>query len=108
MEFVKVAEASEIPLGHMKMVKVEGKEILIANFDGNYYAIGDKCTHEGADLSKGKFEKNEVVCPWHKARFDVTNGKVTFQPKVLFRQLHLEDEPSYEVKLDGNSILVKV
>jgi len=67
-----------------------------------------KCTHSGADLSKGKLEKNEVVCPWHKARFDVTNGKVTFQPKVLFRQLHLEDEPSYDVKLDGNSILVKV
>src|SRR5512136_2666794 len=108
MDYVKVAETSEISVGKLKVVKLEGKEILITNVNGNYYAIGNRCTHKGAELSKGRLEGNSIICPWHKARFDVTNGKVTFQPKVLFRQLHLEDAPSYEIELDGNSILVKV
>ena len=52
-EFVKVAETAEVPAGKMKMVTVDGKEILIANVEGKYYAMGNKCTHRGGHLSKG-------------------------------------------------------
>jgi len=104
--FEKVAKTSEIPLGSMKAVKLSGLEILIANVNGNYYAIGNRCTHSGAELSKGRLEGNLIICPWHKAKFDVTTGKVVFHPKVLWRQLKLQDEPFYEVKVDGNDILL--
>ncbi|MEM2936185.1 MAG: Rieske 2Fe-2S domain-containing protein, partial [Candidatus Bathyarchaeia archaeon] len=60
---MKVAETSEVPVGKMKMVKLEGKEVLIANVDGNYYAIGDRCTHAGGDLSKGYLSGNIITCP---------------------------------------------
>ena len=42
----------------------------------------------------------EVECPWHNSKFDVRTGDVTSPPAN-------EPEPSYEVKVDGNSILVK-
>jgi len=64
---VKVAETSEIPVGNLKVVKLEGKEILITNVDGNYYAIGNRCTHADVDLSKGRLEGNIIICPRHKA-----------------------------------------
>jgi len=51
--FVKVAETSEVPVGKMKMIKIEEQEILIANVNGKYYAIENICTHAGGDLSKG-------------------------------------------------------
>ena len=45
MSFVKVGELSEVPAGKMKMFKVGGKEYLVANVNGNLYAIGNKCAH---------------------------------------------------------------
>ena len=106
--FVKVAETSEIPTGKMKMVKVEEKEFLIANIDGNYYAIGNKCTHAGGNLSKGSLEGNIVTCPKHKAKFDVTTGKVVSDPKILFLHPKIKNEPSYEVKVKGKEALLKI
>ena len=105
--FVKAVETSEIPIGQMKTVKIEDKEILIANVDGSYHAIGGRCTHAGADLSKGSLEGNILTCPKHKAKFDVTTGKVVFRPKYWRWELKLDDEPAYEVKVEGTSIFVK-
>jgi 3-phenylpropionate/trans-cinnamate dioxygenase ferredoxin subunit len=73
--FVEVAQVDEIPAGAMKSFVVEGKQILVINYDGNYYAIGGKCTHMGGDLSKGKLEGKTVTCPKHGAKFDVTTGE---------------------------------
>ena len=104
---MKVAETSEIPVGSRKVVTIQGKEILIVNIDGSYYAIGNKCTHAGADLSKGRLESNMLTCPKHGAKFDVTTGKVVFRPKFWRWELKLDDEHSYEVKVDGDSVLIK-
>jgi nitrite reductase/ring-hydroxylating ferredoxin subunit len=105
--FVKVAETSEIAVGKMKMVKVKEKDFLIVNVNGDYYAIGNKCTHAGGDLSKGSLEGSMVTCPKHKARFDVTTGKVVSGPKILFMHPKINDEPSYKVKVEGNDILLE-
>jgi 3-phenylpropionate/trans-cinnamate dioxygenase ferredoxin subunit len=103
--FVKVAETSEVPVGRMKMVKIEKNEIMIANVDGKYYAIGNLCTHRKGDLSKGTLQGNVVTCPKHGSRFDVTTGKVVSGPKVPLSP-KIKDEPTYKVKVEGNNILV--
>jgi 3-phenylpropionate/trans-cinnamate dioxygenase ferredoxin subunit len=106
--FVKVAETSEIPTGNLKMVKLEGKEILITNVNGNYYAVGNRCTHAGGDLSKGSLDGHIITCPRHGSKFDVTTGKVVKGPKILFLRPKIKDEPFYEVKVDGKDILLKI
>ncbi len=106
--YVKSAQKSEIPIGKMKMVKLGDKEVLIANVNGNYYAIGNRCTHASADLSQGSLEGNIVTCPKHKSKFDVTSGKVVSGPKMLLVHPKINDEPSYEVKVEGNAILLKI
>ncbi len=45
-------------------------------------------------------EGYEVECPWHQSKFDVRTGEVTSPPAS-------ESEPTYEIRVDGNSILVK-
>jgi len=105
--FVKVAEKSEIPVGTMKAAKIDGKNIVVANVNGNYYAIGLDCTHAGGDLSKGTLEGNIVTCPKHHAKFDVTNGKLVSQPKMGLFHPKANDETTYQVKVDQESILVK-
>lgn len=108
MSFDKVGELSEVPAGKMKMFKVGEKEYLVANVNGNYYAIGNRCTHANADLSQGSLEGKIVTCPKHKSKFDVTTGKVVSGPKMLLIHLKINDEPSYEVKVEGNAILLKI
>lgn len=108
MEFAKVAKTNEIPVGTMKMVKPGETEILIVNLDGRFYAIGNKCTHMGGDLSKGKLEGNVVTCPRHGSKFDVTTGKSISGPKIGFLKLKTGDESPYEVKVEENEILIKI
>ncbi len=108
MSYVSVAETSDVPVGSKKVIAIRGKEILITNVNGNFYAIGNRCPHEGVELSKGPLEGNLIVCPRHKAKFDVTTGKVVHRPKYLFYELKVGDTPSYEVKVEGNSIMLKI
>ena len=75
-EFVRVCRLSEIPVGGMKGVKARGKEILVANIDGQAYAIGDICTHLRGRLHDGCLEGTVVECRNHGAKFDVTDGGI--------------------------------
>src|SRR5919206_1255182 len=99
-DFVKVAETKDIQTSQMKEVQFDGEDVCIANVDGKYYAIGNVCTHEGGPLADGVLEGYEVECPWHQSRFDVRTGEVRGPPAS-------ESEPTYEIKVDGNSMLVK-
>ncbi len=107
MVFEKVAETQEIPPGQMKAVKFGAEEALLANVNGVYYAIGNVCTHEGGNLSKGTLQGNIVSCPKHKAQFDVTTGKVVSPPKMLFMHPKINNEPTYAVKVEGTTILLE-
>ena len=108
MAFVKAAETAEVPVGKMKKVERGGKEILIANVDGKYYAIPDRCTHRNGDLSMGSLEGKIVTCPLHGSQFDVTTGKSIRGPKMLLIRGKTADEPTFEVKLEGKHVMVKI
>jgi 3-phenylpropionate/trans-cinnamate dioxygenase ferredoxin subunit len=105
--YVRVAGKAEVPVGKMKAVKLEDKEILIANVNDNYYAMANRCTHAGGDLSQGVLEGSVVTCPKHHARFDVTTGKVVSHPKIGFLHPKAKDEPTYQVKVENENILIK-
>ena len=98
-DFVKVANTNEILPSQMKEVEVDGQRILITNVNGKYYVIGNICTHEGGPLTEGSLYNYEVECPWHGSKFDVRTGDVTSLPAT-------EPEPSYEIKVEGNQILI--
>ena len=106
MSFVKAAMTSDIPHGGMKGFDINGKNILISNFDGKFYAINGTCTHMGGDLTKGKLDGSIVTCPRHGSRFDVKTGKNLSGPKILFLKLSTADEVAFEVKVEGNQIMV--
>ena len=55
--FVKVAEIGELSPGEMKQVQVDQEQLLLANVDGNFYVIGDVCTHAMAALSQGQLRR---------------------------------------------------
>ncbi len=83
VEFVRIAEESEIPPGERLLVEVDGLPIAIFNVDGKYYAIGDVCTHDDGPLGDGELENHHIICPRHGARFDIRNGKALTLPAVV-------------------------
>ena len=79
-DFVKVAESKEIGPSSMKAVDVGGEKVCVINAEGNYYAIGNVCTHVGGPLNEGTLEGYEVQCPWHGSQFDVLSGEIKAGP----------------------------
>jgi 3-phenylpropionate/trans-cinnamate dioxygenase ferredoxin subunit len=108
MEFVRVADKAELPANKMMIVVVGGKDVLLANVDGSYYAIANKCTHLGGSLAKGVLEGSIVTCPRHGSRFDVKTGKNVRGAKIGFIKMNVRDEESYAVKVEGADILVGI
>jgi nitrite reductase/ring-hydroxylating ferredoxin subunit len=58
-QFVDVAKVDEIPAGKTKHVEIDGKEIMIANVNGKFYALDDRCGHMNALLSMGNLTRRQ-------------------------------------------------
>ena len=127
--YVEAGKVSEITNGQMKHAEINGKEIVIANLDGKFYAFAERCGHMNARLSRGNINQNIVTCPFHAAKFDITSGKKIGEP-VLETPPGMEPLPAkwqkymeivgkemsyiktynqetYEVKVEGNNIKIR-
>jgi 3-phenylpropionate/trans-cinnamate dioxygenase ferredoxin subunit len=94
-EFYEIGPA-DLPNGERMFVEIDNQPIVVFNIAGQFFAIGDVCTHDDGPLGDGMLEDFNVVCPRHGAEFDVRNGKVMQLPAVV-------DVPAYPVKImDGN------
>jgi nitrite reductase/ring-hydroxylating ferredoxin subunit len=130
-QLLEVAKVDEIPLGKMKHVEVNGKEIVISNVGGKFYAIDDRCGHMNARLSMGNISSDGIVtCPFHGARFDITTGKKVKEPVLtpsqqmeslpqtwqkyleyageLMSHIKTYDEQTYQVQVEGNAIKIRI
>jgi nitrite reductase/ring-hydroxylating ferredoxin subunit/uncharacterized membrane protein len=88
---VAVADEQALGEGETLRVEVNGRVMMIARCGGRLYAVQEFCTHRFGPLSEGALRGCEVVCPWHKSRFDLRTGKVTEGPaKVELRTWHVE------------------
>ena len=81
-----VAPEEELSSGQAKLVDVDNVMIAVFNQDGEYYAIEDVCTHDGASMLGAGLEAEqivdgaEIICPRHGARFCVKTGKALTAP----------------------------
>jgi nitrite reductase/ring-hydroxylating ferredoxin subunit len=92
-----VAEVDEIPDGSNKVVTVKGRPIVVFNLGGEFFALLNRCPHEGAALCKGArigltrsgeagtydySRPGEMVrCPWHGWEFDLRTGQSYCDPQ---------------------------
>ena len=73
---VEVGKTGEIEDGSMKEISINGREVLLARVDDQYYAAQNRCPHMGGSLSEGKLEGTVVTCPKHNSQFDLKDGSV--------------------------------
>lgn len=128
--YVEVAKIDEIPPGNMKHVELDGKEIVVSNVNGKFYAMDERCGHMNARLSNGNINQNIVTCPFHAAKFDISTGKKVGEPVLEIPpdmeplppkwQKYMEnvgkemsyiktyDQNTYEVTIEGDVIKIKI
>ena len=80
MRYIAVCKLEEIPDRGGKMVEIDGLEIALFRIGDQVYALDNECTHAGGPLAEGEIEGEEVICPWHEARFNLKTGKATAPP----------------------------
>ena len=95
-------KTSDILPGKMIKVSVDGRDILVANINGDYYATDDSCTHSGSSLSEGKLDGCTITCGWHAAEFDCKTGKLVKFP------VKIRDLTSYNVVVESDNVFVEM
>lgn len=76
----KAAEAAEVLPGGMKAVTLAGREIVLCNCGGVFYAVERACGHANARLERGALTGWVLTCPLHYAQFDIRSGEALSGP----------------------------
>jgi nitrite reductase/ring-hydroxylating ferredoxin subunit len=125
---VEAAKVGEIAPGGMKYVKAGGRQIVLCNCDGHYYAIARRCGHMNGPLEMGTLDGTFLTCPMHYVQFDVRTGEALSNPVfehideplpdrwgeymkqfgMLMAQTSVCDIRTYGVRIDGDVIQVEV
>ena len=91
-----IARVDEVPPGGRKIVEVAGRSIGVFNVNGEFFALRNRCPHQGGPLCAGRLfgvvqgtvpgeyrfsRPGELLrCPWHGWEFDVRTGQSWFDP----------------------------
>lgn len=91
-----VVRVVDLPPGQRLIVDVRGKPVRIFNVGGKFFALRNRCPHQGAELCRGpivatltssapgEYEYNAdetlLQCPWHGWEFDLSTGRSWFDP----------------------------
>ena len=111
-----VAPARELPPGSRRLVTLGGRPIAIFNIGGEFFALLNRCPHQGGNLCEGKLiglvessepgiyrysREGEILrCPWHGWEFDVRTGKSWCDPARIRTK-------TYEVAVEPGRNLVE-
>jgi 3-phenylpropionate/trans-cinnamate dioxygenase ferredoxin component len=99
-EWIDVVEETALSDGEHVVVDVDGVDVAVFKIDGQFYAIEDVCSHDGAEIASGRLEGDEIICPRHGARFCVKTGAVKSPPAY-------EDIACFAVKIENKQVKVK-
>ena len=97
----RVAAPSEVAEGEVLPVRVGDRQLALCRVDGALYAFDDICPHAFALLSQGFVEGDEIECPLHAARFQISTGRCLCPPAD-------RDLVTHAVRVDGDDVFVRM
>ncbi len=98
-EPVRVAGKDELRPGQMKLVRVDGRRVVLGRTDDGYVAFDDSCTHRGGSLADGVLICGTVQCLWHGSQFDAKTGAVKGGPAEKAIPTYRVEEMGDDVRL---------
>jgi nitrite reductase/ring-hydroxylating ferredoxin subunit len=102
--WVAVLELEDLRDARPKRVDLEGIAVLLYRTGERIYAVGNRCTHQGAPLDRGAVRiagsEATVTCPAHGSVFRLTDGAVVRAPAN-------DPLPAFDVRLTDGAIELK-
>ncbi|KAM9359787.1 apoptosis-inducing factor 3-like [Symphorus nematophorus] len=96
-----VGQETDLKDGQMKEVSVGEQKVLLVCTQGQYSAVGSRCSHYNAPLVKGALFGDRVRCPLHGACFNIRSGDIEDYPG-------LDSLPCYKVKVEDGKVYVTI
>lgn len=75
--------------------------VIVRSPEGEFYAMDGHCSHEKVHLAGGIVDGHILECPKHFGTFDYRTGEACALPVCI-------DLRSYEVKVEDNSVFIKI
>ncbi len=101
-EWVRVASLAECQSeGCVHAVTANGEAVVLARWNGEVFALEDRCSHQDFPLSDGEVEDGRIECIFHGAQFDLRTGKAVRLPAI-------RPVKSYPVEIRGEEVFVEV
>ncbi|HYC61457.1 MAG TPA: Rieske 2Fe-2S domain-containing protein [Thermoanaerobaculia bacterium] len=100
MEFIDIANTTELPIGRAKAYDVNGRTIALYHTEEGFFATDNTCPHRGGPLAEGDLIGNEINCPWHLWGFDVKTGLCPGN-----REFRVT---AHEVRIENDRVMVRL
>ena len=98
---MRVADVGDCPPGSLLEIEAGQERMVLANLDGDFYALQNRCSHQDLPLSDGELDGDQLECLYHGARFDVCTGRAMALPAI-------KPVETYAVELRGQEIYVQI
>jgi nitrite reductase/ring-hydroxylating ferredoxin subunit len=87
----------DLPVGGLRMVRADGKRLVVIRTSEGLFALDNACPHEGYGLVQGDVNDGDgtLTCAWHNWKFRVADGRCL---------LGEEDVRSYPIRVEGDTI----
>jgi 3-phenylpropionate/trans-cinnamate dioxygenase ferredoxin subunit len=100
LTWIDAGAADSLADGNAISIAAGRRMIAVVHSGGAYYAIEDICTHDGAPLTGGEIEGDEIICPRHGARFCLRTGEALTPPAY-------EPVQVFETKIENGRLWVR-
>ena len=100
-EWIDVGREDDCPRGSKMVADTDAGKVAIFHLSQGFYAIEDRCSHDGGELASGEQDGDEIICPRHGARFCILNGKALTPPAY-------EDIEVFEVRVEDGMIQIDI
>lgn len=84
--WVSAGSLDDLPDGAATKVAVSEATVLLVRSGARVFAVGSRCTHQGAPLDRGRVNISgslaTVTCPAHGSVFGLDDGKVMRGPAM--------------------------
>lgn len=99
-DYIEVADEHELQPGQMKKIEINGKKLLLANAQGQFYVVDEMCSHEDFSLFLGCIKGHSIKCSLHGSFFNLKSGEPEDEPAC-------EAINTYPVKLENGKVWTK-
>jgi 3-phenylpropionate/trans-cinnamate dioxygenase ferredoxin subunit len=82
---VEACPLDELSAERCKLVGLAGRQVGLVLYAGRPVALVNDCPHFGGPLAQGPISttRGEIICPWHKFRFDLATGQSVTNPAMV-------------------------